>query len=422
MSVYSLFAAPVSGMLSQSHALNVIGVNVANVTTGGYKATDVRFSTLVSDQFSNNRDMGGVRPNEFQQVEAQGLLLASARDLDVGINGQGFFILNSAIDGSGNTFYGRDGSFQLGLGDTTSAIADDGSTITVREGYLADKNGLFVQGLLPNDDGTFDPNGTLQSLRIDQFAFSNSGEPTTNAELVLNLPAGLDFEETIDFGIDVFDTDGTQQSAFLNFQKGDFTQTPPVLDPNLWTLTATTDTGTSAGQLMTFTQNGLLESPTNATFALTFASGGSATVDFDIDEMTQFDGDFVPFKYDKNGFRASEITRLEFDREGHVIASFDDASTRTIYRVPLAVFANANGLVERNGNVFQEGPESGDRLVVVGGTNGFAEFAPHTREISNVDIGQEFTQMILVQNAYNMSATSFRTIDEMTEVARDLKR
>ncbi len=423
MTVYSLFTAPVSGMLSQSHALNVIGVNVANVTTGGYKSTDVRFATLLSDRFGNNDySIGGVKPSNYQQVNAQGQLLASARDLDVGINGQGLFILNSEIDGSGNTFYGRDGSFQLGLGNTTSAIGDDGSAITVREGYLADKNGFFVQGLVPDANGNFDDNSPLQSLRIDQFAFSNAGEPTTNAELVLNLPAGIAFSETENFGIDVFDSDGVQQSAFLDFQKGDFTQVPAVNQPNLWTVTATTDTGTTPPVLLTFTQTGLVQTPANIIFNMTFASGSTADVDFDIDNMTQFDGDFVPFKYEKNGFRAAEITRLEFDSGGHIVASLDDRTTRTIYRVPLAIFTNADGLVEKNGNVFQEGTESGERLVVVAGPNGFAEFAPHTREISNVDIGQEFTQMILVQSAYNMSATSFKTIDEMTTVARDLKR
>ena len=174
--------------------------------------------------------------------------------------------------------------------------------------------------------------------------------------------------------------------------------------------------------LLTFTQTGLVQAPANIVFNMTFASGSTADVDFDIDNMTQFDGDFVPFKYEKNGFRAAEITRLEFDSGGHIVASLDDSTTRTIYRVPLAIFTNADGLVEKNGNVFQEGTESGERLVVVAGPNGFAEFAPHTREISNVDIGQEFTQMILVQSAYNMSATSFKTIDEMTTVARDLKR
>jgi flagellar hook protein FlgE len=173
---------------------------------------------------------------------------------------------------------------------------------------------------------------------------------------------------------------------------------------------------------MTFTPNGLLETPENATFDMSWLSGGSAAVDFDLSGVTQFDGDLVPFKYEKNGFVASDLTRLQFDRDGHIVASFDDGTTRKLYRVPLAVFTNPNGLVERNGNVFQEGPEAGNRLVVLGGTNGFAEFAPNTREVSNVDIGQEFTQMILVQNAYNLSATSFRTVDEMTEVARDLKR
>lgn len=422
MTVYSLFAAPVLGMTSQSYALNVIGVNIANVTTGGYKGSETRFSTVLSRQFDGSNDMGGVKPKAFQAINSQGLLQSSASDLHVGINGQGFFVLNSAADGSGNTFYGRDGAFEMAVGGETTAISDDGQTITVQEGYLVDKNGYFVQGLVPDANGNFDPNGQLQSLRIDQFAFANGGEATTNAEIVMNIPAGDTFGETETFGIELIDSNGVKQSAFLNFQKGDFTQTPPVDDVNLWTMTVSTDAGTSDPILLTFGQTGELVSPDSSAFNLTWASGGTASVDFDLDGLTQFDGDLVPFKFSKNGFESGQITRLQFDQDGKIIASFSDGSSRTVYQLPLAIFTNPNGLVEKNGNTYVEGPESGDRQVITASSNGFAQFVPHSRELSNVDIGQEFSNMILAQNAYNLSATTLRTVDEMTEVARDLKR
>ena len=422
MATYSLFAAPVLGMTSQSHALNVIGVNIANINTGGFKASETRFSTLVSKQFDNNKDMGGVKPQDFQRIVNQGVLVSSDRDLDVAINGRGFFVLNSLIDGTGQTRYGRDGSFEVGLGDQTSATAPDGSTITVREGYLVDKNGFFVQGLVPDTNGNFSIIGSLQSLRIDQFAFSEVGEATSTATIGLNLPAKDAFADIERFSAEVFDSAGASQSVNLNFQKGDFTVVPPLTTPNLWSLSFTTDAATTAPVLLTFDSKGQLQTPTTTTAALTFSSGATASVAFDLSDMTQFAGEFTPVSFEKNGFAASEIRRLQFDREGNIIGSFGDGTIRKIYKVPLAVFSNPNGLLEKNGNTFVETEDSGERLTVAAGTGGFALFAVNSLERSNVDLSGEFSRMILAQNAYNMSATSFRTIDEMTEVARDLKR
>ncbi|HJO97057.1 MAG TPA: flagellar hook-basal body complex protein, partial [Rhodospirillales bacterium] len=93
-----------------------------------------------------------------------------------------------------------------------------------------------------------------------------------------------------------------------------------------------------------------------------------------------------------------------------------------IYKVPLAQFANPNALEMKNGNVFAESGESGTPNVVVAGANGFATFLPNSREMSNVDMADEFTRMIVTQTAYNSPASVFRTVDEMTETARDLKR
>lgn len=461
MTVYSLFAAPVLGMTSQAHAMNVIGTNLANVNTGGFKGTDVRFSTVLASNFDYNSDIGGVKPVNFQRISSQGFFQASPRELDVAINGEGFFLLNSQLDGNGTSYYGRDGSFQLGVEDIgvpggpavlgdglggnapTETVTLNGQQIQVNRGFLVDKNGFYVQGFDVEPDGT--PTSGLKPLRIDQFAFSSLNEATTAAELVLNIPAGQEFGETESFGISLVDSNGRLQSAFADFQKGDFTQVPPELSTNnQWSMTIRTDTGSTDPVLLEFSANGVLldasqpqtpapppptppggsppATPGQPVFDLTWADGGSANVQFDLDGMTQFDGDLVAFKFEKNGFQASEITRLQFDADGFIVASFESGENRKIYRVPLAIFTNPNGLLERNGNVFVETQFSGQRNVVDAGAQGFAQFAVNTLELSNVDMAQEFSHMILAQNAYNLSATSLRTVDEMTEVARDLKR
>ena len=637
MTVFNGFVSPTLGMMAQSHSLNTIGVNLANVNTGGFKSTETRFSTILSDTLDKQSDLGGVKPKDFQRIDQQGTVVSSLSDLDVAVNGRGFFIVNSKFDGTGQTLYTRDGSFEIATQGTDTATVN-GATVTVKKAYLVDKNGYFVQGLERDaTTGTFPLTGTLKPLRVDQFAFSNTGEATTAAELRLNLPANDAAGSTQLYNIDVFDSTGKQQSATLTFTKGSTV--------NQWTVTATTSqtavaqvetvtlggtveagdtysatvngntvtytttgaeanldavrdglvtainndgtvgavvtaaagaagaltltaksagtaftatsaaahggtsvaqvqtytiggaveagdqfniningttstftigaeanmnavrdawvaqinlnpaingaitaaagagageftitsdaagtaftagaggqvdagvpsgltitsaattanylavadntaanstttanvvsTTTSAPTTLTFDKKGLMQTPTSLALALTFAGGGSASVALDISGITQFSGDFIPFLYTKNGFAASDLKRVTFDNQGHVLGVFENSTDRPIYKVPLAQFANPNSLEMKNGNVFAETEDSGTAKVVTAGGTGFATFLPNSRELSNVDLADEFTRMIVTQTAYNSSASVFRTVDEMTETARDLKR
>ncbi len=534
MPVYGAFASSTLAMLSQAHALATIGNNIANINTGGFKATDTRFSTVLSDTLFNQSDLGGVTPKDFNRIDQQGTMVSSSSPLDVAINGQGFFVLNTQRDGSGETLYTRDGGFSMTTGPDTTAIADDGSTITVKEGYLVNKNGYYVQGWSPATDGTFSNSGSLSSLRVDQFAFTANGQPTTTAQLGLNLPAMANPGDVNVFTIEVIDSNFTAQTATLNFTKG--------TNVNEWTISATTsqtpvaqvdtvtigagtieagDTytvtvdgnavvytttglepgglsgirdalvaainadstvsaivtaaaGTSAGDLtltavtagtaftaiaatgnegtadntaaivtttantpntvtttpvtLTFGGNGQLTSPTTpVSLALSWApvapnAAGTATVALDLSTLTQFAGPFVPVSYSKNGFAVSDMRSFHFDISGHIVGTFADGSFRSIYKLPLALFSNPNALERRNGNTFAVTAESGTARVTAASVGGFALFAPNTHELSNVNLADQFTKLILTQNAYNSAATVFRTIDELLITARDLKR
>ena len=634
MPVYGAFASSTLGMMSQSHALNTIGVNIANVTTGGYKRTETRFSTLLGENFDNQSDLGGVRPKDSQFIDSQGFLTTTVSNTDVAINGHGFFVVNTKFSG-GQTLYTRDGSFGLKTEGTATVTADDGSPITVKKAFLADKNGYFVQGILPDAKGNFPISGALSPLRLDQFAFSTAGQATTEAKLHINLSAtdtssvsqvdnvtlagtveaGEKYNVTVDgktvtytvtaadanldavrdklvaavnadstvgavvtatastsgklnltaktggtaftsssaatnggatadntmatttsrankvgsvrpYATEVFDSKGTKQTATLEFTKGavvnqwsvtattsqapvaqvdsvtlggtaeaadtysvtvnanTITYTVTGADANLdavrdklvaainadptvsaavtaapgsagaLTLTAKTAgtafTATSAATnggatadntatistttanagttkktapvTLTFDERGQIKSPTTLNLALSWDNGGSATVALDMSLMTQFAGDFTPFLYSKNGFAKADMIDFDFDTNGHIVGNFDDATNRRLYRLPLAVFSNPNGLEMKNGNTFAESPESGKRRVVVPGSGGFALLTPNALELSNVNLIDEFARMIRTQAAYNSSATVFRTVDEMVQAARDLKR
>src|SRR3989338_5770522 len=112
MPVYNAFAPSVLGMKSQAQSLGTISMNIANATTGGYKRTETRFQTVLSESLGQQSDLGGVRPKEVQMIDQQGIVLTTSRDLDLAIVGDGFFVVSTALTG-GQTYYTRDGAFEM---------------------------------------------------------------------------------------------------------------------------------------------------------------------------------------------------------------------------------------------------------------------------------------------------------------------
>lgn len=529
MSGNGLFQASVLGMRAQAQKLNTIGYNVANVNTGGFKRIDTHFETLLSDNAFQQHDLGGVKPYARATNDIQGRIQQSNNVLDLAIAGQGFFAVQPELTSTDSIFYTRDGAFEISTADgsTSSVTADDGSTITVSNGYLADKNGLFLLGAPVQADGTYSI-GSAAPMRVDQFAFIDIGQATTQAVLELNLPAANNFGDTQEtFTFDTYDSEGTARNISFDFSKtltdntwridtradnlttatlspgspfslttGTATEmsfnsgtrsieildsntglpvaeafsglvagdqitlagtegtvpppAPPALNPGLndatFTIASVNSTGSaitlttavanqanSATRVITatstatltdnlvFSQQGVLQSPTELTYTATWNDGATSTFTIDMTGMTQFDGVFTPFQTSQDGFPAASLNTVSFNGDGEVIGLFSDGTERAIYKVPLYDFSNPNGLDSENGLLFVQTEDSGEATAFFADETGQASFQPNAQELSNVDIALEFTRMIQTQNAYNMNATSFKTIDEMITVARDLK-
>lgn len=226
------FAASVLGMMTQSKSLDTIGMNIANINTASYKKHDTQFQTILSRTSSGNvSDMGGVSPITRPNIDLQGEVMTSQRSLDVAIFGKGFFILNSEIDGSGDTYYTRDGSFETVPGADLLVPSDDGlSQITVQEEFLTDKNGYYVMGWPAERGGHgFDTSGAFGAMRIDPYLFHNSGIATSEATYIANVPNQAATGENFVYNMEVFDSNGGVRNLALNFTKD--------AAPNEWTLT-----------------------------------------------------------------------------------------------------------------------------------------------------------------------------------------
>lgn len=538
--MYGAFNASVLGMKSQSHALNVLGDNIANVNSGGYKRTDVNFSSLISRN-ATSQQMGGVKPHDVTRIGASGMIAATQRNLDVAISGEGFFILNTLPDGSGQTYYTRDGSFDVKTvnvysqknpdgSDITvptgysvdsagfivdSTTGDDGNATNVPVGYLKDKNGYFVMGWAANPDGSFPTSGAMQALRLDTFAFADVGQESTDASLNLNLDATAPRGDVYKYDIDVFDTNGERKTLQLQFTKqnaantweldlivpnalthdltpGSTTPTSLtsglgagtelVFDPASDTITAQaagggaavagffatgneyitiSGSGSSDGKYriksvsqdgstieldertplagtagtdtadidltlettantVTFDSFGALTSTGTLTLDIEWLDGGTNAVTLDVSELTQYSGFYNPVLYTKTGYGKNELTSISFDQQGYVIGQFDDDTHRSLYRMPVAVFSNQDGLETRNGMVFAETEESGVPAVRLPGSVGAAYFSGGAREYSNVDLADQFSKMVITHSAYNACAKVFKAVDEVTVKAGDL--
>ena len=178
----------------------------------------------------------------------------------------------------------------------------------------------------------------------------------------------------------------------------------------------------SAPTTITFSGNGTLQTPTTLSLPLTFEGGATSTVALDISGLTQFEGDLTPVSFEFGGFAKSEVTSIAFNSEGVITGKFADGTTRPLFKVPLATFTNADGLARNNGNTFSVTADSGAARLVNAGGDGVALILPNAHELSNVDLADEFTKIIVTQKAYNSAATVFRTADEILQTARDLKR
>lgn len=531
---YSLFQSSTLGMMSQAHALNTIGSNIANVNTGGFRKTETRFETVLSNAINTSAGadsqvsfaspesaFGGVKPKDYQIIDQQGVITSTARSLDVAIVGDGFFQVSPDLQVSGEILYTRDGSFEINVaGATTTSTDAFGNTFTIQSGYLADKNANFLLGVSADPQtGLFSSSAAAAPMRVDQFAFLTQFRETTLANLNFNLPSTTQFGDPGQvMTLKLVDSNGALRSLNMTVSKtltqnqwqfqlsGDNLTTSTVTPGTAFSLTTGVGTGrvlvldpatrsvkvtaeslqtapvpgafqglqvgdpitiagsasndgtftisaisadfstitvdaatplpgaaetlTTAATVSTtqivpaplvFGSDGTLTSPTSIAVALTWSNGATNSFTVDISQSTQFNGPFTLVNNDQNGLSSSALRDVTFDSVGQVIGNFEDGTARAIYKVPLATFVNPNGLDIRDGNTFAQSPLSGAARVVFADTSGIAILTPNAVELSNVDITSEFTQMIRVQQAYNSSATVFKTVDEMTVIARDLK-
>jgi flagellar hook protein FlgE len=442
MAMYGAFAAPSLGMLTQSSAFGIISQNITNMNTGGYKAANTRFTTVLASKFDANSDVGGVRAVRKDYISTQGRIISTPNAHDVAINGDGFFVLNSELTG-GDTYYTRDGGFHLKKEGTDTVTVTGGGSATVDKAYLADKNGHFVMGWTPDATGAFATSGTPEAIRLDQNAFTSEAAATTTASLALNLPANLDPGATKISRASVYDSNGAERSFELVWTRTSVAQqwtmhvrSDADAEPDSSVSSTSTTPNLASPQTFTFDSSGSLPSGTTASLAVNYATDPDLSLTLNVEDVTSIGDQFLYFDFQSDGRGPGTLKSYQFDEEGQIVGQFTNGVERALYKLPLATFVNPDGLDVLQGNIFNTTDASGtatlrqvrDPAVAVNTATGnnqerfeFAFFIPYAQELSNTNLQNEFTYMIMTQQAYNTAATLFSTVNEMTQTAANLK-
>lgn len=422
MSLSGAMNSAVSALNAQSTALSVISSNVANSSTVGYKAASTSFSSLVADSTGSAsvNSYGGVSASVVQNIGVAGLLTSTSNATDLAISGSGFFPITDGVDGD-VTYYTRDGEFSV----------DD-------EGYLVNGD-YYLVGWTTDGDGNVTTANTnsadaLEPINLNRY--NSTAAATTEVDLNANLPADAAVGDTFTTSLDVYDALGTAQSVPVTWTKAaENTWTMVLGDPTDPSTGAASGTiGGVTSYTVTFGGDGTLAGITDDAgtavddVAITVDSWNSGATSSDItlalgtvgsaDGLTQYSsGDSDPQvdidSITKDGVEYGTLSGVEITDDGTVVAKYSNGQELPIYKIPIATFANENGLTLGSGGVYEETRDSGDYTLHVAGSNGAGSIASYSVEGSTTDTTVEMSKMIVAQQAYSAASQLITTSKEM---------
>lgn len=436
MGISSAFYSGVSGLNTNSQAMSVIGNNLANTNTVGFKGSRHVFADLLSGSINGSGGISqvgrGVGVSQIDQVFSQGTFESTESNLDVAIEGDGFFVLKEV--GSDTAYYSRAGAFRFN---------DDG--------YLVNPEGLRVQGKLFGADGELAA-GDPTAIQVKDTGLVQ-GQASTSLTLTTNLDSTSDVIATGAAGViigdvttynyststQVFDSLGNPHLLTSYFVKTGENQweaawsaQDTAVPPNDLQGVFVNDDPAAPLPLLGFTVDGILagnaldpQVDTTATIApgvLDWANGSSLLPEFKVTfNSTQFNSKSDILSQDQNGFGAGSLTGVKIDAEGSVTAFYSNGKSTKIAGIVLAKFQNPNGLRAAGSNLFTAGEDAGVARVGIPGAE-LGSIFTNSLELSNVDMGVEFVRMITVQRGFQANSKIITTVDELLGELINLKR
>jgi len=450
----SLYAG-VSGLKNHSLRMNVIGNNISNVNTYGFKYSRVSFQDLLYQSLSGaagpTEEKGGVNPKQMglgvktasvDKIFTPGSLQTTGKNTDLAIQGEGFFIVSKGEQ----RFYTRAGKFDI---DKNGTLVDPANGLKVL-GWMAQED--------PNGNPYIDTSSPITQIDIPIYG-KLAARATTEAYLKSNLNSTTeiirpDMSEaermaaTVRTSIDVYDSEGQAHPLNMTFERIGVNQWRAIaqladaegavtLDvANLPTAPA----GANNELILNFSPQGTLLSITDtagnvintgrlrASLKATVPGRNPLNINIDFgtvglaDGVTQFSDSSTTKFVSQNGYTMGYLEAFEVDDRGIITGSYTNGQKRTLAQVALAVFTNPGGLKAVGETMFAESNNSGMAIIGEPDTGGRGKIQAGMLEMSNVDLAEQFTDMIVTQRGFQANSRTITTSDQMIQELLSLKR
>jgi flagellar hook protein FlgE len=430
------FQQGLSGLNAASKNLDVIGNNIANSGTYGSKGSRAEFADVYAAALNGagqNQIGIGTTLSTVAQQFTQGNISTTENPMDLAINGGGFFQVTDEVN---PTRYTRNGQFKVS-----------------KDGYIVNNDGLKLMGYPANGAGVIQP-GTATPLQLPTGGIPPAVTSEVDMEfnldsrLAITAPAsgaGMDLTDSTTYNnatsMTVYDAKGQDVAITFYFQKAStaadgsdtwnvyatangtpFAETAPdANNPNLLTAPFTT---------ITFPPTG--GSPTSPAAPITmnvpagFSARGNATlaidgIQLDLTGATENGSSFAVTNLTQDGYAPGQLTGITVANNGIVLARYSNGQSKPAGQVELASFRNPQGLQTMGGNVWIRTVDSGDAVVGVPGDGNMGSLQSGALEESNVDITAELVNMVTAQRAYQASAQTIKTQDQVLQTIVNLR-
>ncbi|MCU6433221.1 flagellar hook protein FlgE [Undibacterium sp. Jales W-56] len=434
------FQQGLSGLNAASKSLDVIGNNISNASTVGFKQAQVQFADVFANSLNGagGAQVGiGTRVANIAQQFSQGNITSTNNPLDIAINGNGFFRMST----NGAITYTRNGQFQLD-----------------KNGYMVNAQGAQLTGYVANANGVL-ATGSATAININTTDIAPAQTGTINAILNLDsrntVPGGavpIAFSPTDptsynqSTSVAVYDSLGNSHVLQTFFVKINPAVTPPTAPATAeWNVFATSD-GVPIGYVppaaavplgkLGFDNLGKLVAATPAFSAIDPkalkvtipVANGAITpistplnVKLDMTGSTQFGSDFSVSSLKQDGYTSGKLSKFNTSKDGTIVGSYTNGKTSVLGQVVLANFTNPNGLQSLGGNQWTETSTSGPALIGTPGSGGQGLLTSSAVEDSNTDLTGELVNMITAQRIYQANAQTIKTQDQVLQTLVNLR-
>lgn len=414
----SMYSA-VSGLKAHQAKMDVIGNNIANVNTVGFKSSRMTFKEIFNQTLKGasapQNNAGGTNPQQIGLGVAIGSIdtmftnsgaQRTDNPTDLSIDGNGFFVVNNG----GANLYTRAGDFSFD-----------------QNGDLVTPDGYKVLGWTSTDGSTINTDtGNLTPISITDKANSNPAA-TTKIQIVGNIDASTDIGSPISYNVTMYDSQGTSHIATMQFTKSD--------DNGNWNVSITKFDGKDLNPALSigsvsFDSNGNINQAANFNIDTTTLNTGSMAtigdasknVTLDLSKITMYANPSDLKVSNEDGNAAGSIQNVNIDDYGVVSGIYSNGRRQIIGQLALADFQNAEGLEKVGNTMFLNTVNSGDPMIGTASTGTRGSINPGTLEMSNVNLANEFTDMITTERGFEANSKVITTSDQLLQTLVNLIR